>query len=125
MGVNFISISRLWLVRPIGQEMVVAISNLINVVFCPLLGPMKFHPNQTENTEVENFHRWSVLVGWAGRLKNGRRHFKLILYCFCSSFNLHIKIYPSGTKKTRKFKIFIFGRFWLVGLVGRKMVVGI
>ena len=69
MGVNFISISRLWLVRPIGQEMVVAISNLINVVFRPLLGPMKFHPNQTENTEVENFHRWSVLVGWAGKSK--------------------------------------------------------
>ena len=41
MGVNFISISRLWLVRPIGQEMVVAISNLFNVVFGPLLAPMQ------------------------------------------------------------------------------------
>ena len=41
MGVNFISISRLWLVRPIGQEMVIAISNLFNVVFGPLLAPMQ------------------------------------------------------------------------------------
>ena len=28
-------------------------------------------------------------------------------------------------QKTRKLEIFTFGRFWLVGLVGRKMVVGI
>ena len=28
-------------------------------------------------------------------------------------------------QKTQKLEIFIFGRFWLVGLVGRKMVVGI
>ena len=28
-------------------------------------------------------------------------------------------------RKTQKLKIFAIGRFWLVGLVGRKMVVGI
>merc|ERR1711954_465428 len=28
-------------------------------------------------------------------------------------------------QKTRKLEIFTFGRFWLVGLVGQKMVVGI
>ena len=28
-------------------------------------------------------------------------------------------------QRTRKLEIFTFGRFWLVGLVGRKMVVGI
>ena len=28
-------------------------------------------------------------------------------------------------QKTQKLEIFIFGRFWLIGLVGRKMVVGI
>ena len=28
-------------------------------------------------------------------------------------------------QKTQKLEIFTFGRFWLVGLVGRKMVVGI
>ena len=40
---------------------------------------IKFHPNWTENTEVENFHHWSVLVGWAGKSKNGCSHFKLVL----------------------------------------------
>ena len=73
MGVNFISISRLWLVRPIGQEMVVAISNLFNVVLGPLLAPM------------QNF--------------------------------IQIR------QKTQKLKIFTFGRFWLVGLVKKRMVV--
>ena len=28
-------------------------------------------------------------------------------------------------QKTQKLEIFTFGRFWLVGLVGRKMIVGI
>ena len=28
-------------------------------------------------------------------------------------------------QKAQKLEIFIFGRFWLVGLVGRKMAVGI
>ena len=28
-------------------------------------------------------------------------------------------------QKTQKLEIFTFGRFWLVGLVGRKLVVGI
>ena len=36
----------------------------------------KFYPNWTKNTEVENFRYWSVLVGRAGRSKNGRSHFK-------------------------------------------------
>jgi len=29
-----------------------------------------------KNKEVENFHFWSILVGRAGRSKNGRSHFK-------------------------------------------------
>ena len=28
----------------------------------------KFHPNRINNREVENFHFWSILFGWAGRL---------------------------------------------------------
>ena len=35
-----------------------------------------FHTScRTKDTEVENFCYWSVLVGRAGRSKNGRRHF--------------------------------------------------
>ena len=29
-----------------------------------------------KTTEVENFHFLSILVGWAGRSKNGRNHLK-------------------------------------------------
>ena len=39
-GVNFISIYRLLLVGPIGQEIVVAISNVFDVVYDQLLAPM-------------------------------------------------------------------------------------
>ena len=35
-----------------------------------------------KNAEVEKFGYWSILVGRAGRSKNGCRHFKLILCCF-------------------------------------------
>ena len=41
----------------------------------------KLDPNQMKTTEVpttgvENFHFLSILVGWAGRSKNGRNHLK-------------------------------------------------
>ena len=56
----------------------------------------------------------SILFGWAGRLKNGRRHFKLILSCFFSMFSPLAKFHPNRTKNTevRNF------HFWLI-LVGR------
>jgi hypothetical protein len=78
-----------------------------------------------ENAEVENFHYWSVLVGRAGRSNNGRGHIILILCCFCTIINPHTKFHPNLKKKTQKLEIFTFGRFWLVGLVGQKMIVGI
>ena len=84
----------------------------------------KFHPNRTKNQKGKNFQYWSVLVHWAGRSKNGRRHFKLILCCFCSIISTHTKLHPNWMK-IGKVENFHFGRFWLVGLVGRKMVVGI
>ena len=50
---------------------------LILCCFLPNISPRtKFHPNWMKNTEVENFHFWSILVGRAGRSKNGRNHFK-------------------------------------------------
>ena len=77
----------------------------------------KFHPNRINNREVENFHFWSILFGWAGRLINGRRHFKLILSCVFSMFSTHAKFHPNRTKNTevRNF------HFWsiLVGRAGR------
>ena len=60
----------------------------------------KFHPNRTKNIEVENFRYWSVLVGRAGRSKNGRRHFKLILCCFWAIISPHTKFHPNRTKNT-------------------------
>ena len=87
--------------------------------FCLIISPhTKFHPNRTKNTEVRNFHFWSILVGRAGRSKNGRRHIKLSLCCFCPIISPHTKFH----QKTQKLEIFPFGRFWLVRLVGRKMV---
>ena len=77
----------------------------------------KFDPNWTKNTEVRNFHFWSILVGRAGRSKNGRRHIKLILCCFCPIISPHTKFHPNRTKNTevRNF------HFWsiLVGRAGR------
>ena len=84
----------------------------------------KFHPNRINNREVENFHFWSILFGWAGRLINGRRHFKLILSCVFSMFSSIAKFHPNRTKNM-EVEIFTFGRIWWVGLVGQKMVVGI
>ena len=45
---------------------------------------------------------------------------KLVLYCFHSNISPLTKFL-----KTQKLKIFAIGRLWLVGLVGRKMAVGI
>ena len=58
----------------------------------------KFHPNRLKNTEVENFHFWSILVGQGGRPKNSRRHFKLNLCCFCPIISSHTKFHPNWTK---------------------------
>ena len=77
----------------------------------------KFHANRINNREVENSHFWSILFGWAGRLINGRRHFKLIISCAFSVFSSLAKFHPNRTKNTevRNF------HFWsiLVGRAGR------
>ena len=63
---------RFWLVGLAGRKMVVGILS----VFCPIISPhTKFHPNRMKNTEVENFHYWSILVGLAVWSKNGLRFF--------------------------------------------------
>ena len=95
---------------------------LILCCFLPNISPYtKFHSNRKKNTEVENFRYWAVLVGRTGRSKNGCRYFKLILCCFWDIISPHTKIHPNRTENT-EVKIFAIGRFWLVGLVGRKMV---
>ena len=60
----------------------------------------KFHSNLSENTKVENFRYWSVLVGRAGWSKNGLRYFKLILCCFGAIISPHTKFHPNRTKNT-------------------------
>jgi len=100
----------------VGQKIVVDISNLSYVVSGSLLKHTKFLQNRTKN-RVRNFLCCSVLVGRAGRSKNGRRHFKFFLSCFCSIFSPHTKFYLNRTKNTevRNF------HFWsiLVGRAGR------
>merc|ERR1711990_857791 len=55
----------------------------------------KFHPNRMKNAKVENFHYWAVLVGQAGRSKNGRSHFKhsvavwKVIKDLCTKFQLN------------------------------------
>merc|ERR1712219_41435 len=98
--------------------MVVGISNSFYLVFFSMFSPLaKFQPNRTKNTEVRNFHFWSILVGRAGRSKNGCRRIKLIPCCFCLINSPHTKFHPNRTKNTevRNF------HFWsiLVGRVGR------
>ena len=84
------------------------------MLFLVLISPhTKFHPNRTENTEVENFRYWSVLVGRAGRSKNGRRHLKLILCCFWSIISPHTKFHPNRTENTEVENF----RYWSVLVV--------
>ena len=70
-----------------------------------------------KNTEVENFRYLSVLVGWAGRSKNGCRHFKLILCCFWAIISPHTKFHLNLTENTEVENF----RYWsvLVGQAGR------
>ena len=74
----------------------------------------KFHPNRTTNAQVRNFHFWSILVGRAGRSKIGRRHFKLILCCFCPTISPYTKFHPNRTKNTEVENF----HYWSI-LVGR------
>ena len=76
----------------------------------------KFYPNWTKNTEVRNFHFWSILVGRAGRSKNGRRHIKLIQCCFwpLHPYSPYTKFHPNRMKNTEVENI----QFWSI-LVGR------
>ena len=74
----------------------------------------KFDPNWTKNTQVGNFHFWSILVDRARRSKNGRRHIKLILCCFCLIISPHTESHPNWTEK-KEVRHF---HFWSI-LVGR------
>ena len=64
------------------------------------------------------------LVGWSGRSKIGRSHFKLIPCCFWSYISPHTKFHPNPSKNTEVENL-RYWSVWLVGLVGQKMVVGI
>ena len=92
---KIVIIGRVWLVGLVGKKRVVGISNSL-CCFWDFISPhTKFHQNPMENAEVENFHYWSVLVGRAGRLKNGCRHSKLILCCFWSNICPHAKFHQN------------------------------
>ena len=81
-------------------KMVVGIYNSFDIVFSPSLAPTPNFIEIGQKTQVENFRYWSVLVGRAGRSKNGCRHFELILYCFWSIISPHTKFHPNRTENT-------------------------
>ena len=57
--------------------------------------------NSDKKTYVRNVQYWSVLVDRAGRSKNGHRHFKLMLCCFCPIISPHTKFHPNWMKNTK------------------------
>ena len=73
--------------------------------------------SKKKNAEVEHFHYWSVLVGRAGRSKNGHRYLKLILCCFCPIISPLTKFHPNRMKNMEVENF----HFWsiLVGRAGR------
>ncbi len=93
------------------------IINLCHIILGPFLAPISFIQIWQKNTEVRNFHFWLILVGRASRSKNGRRHIKLMLCCFCPIISPHTKFHPNRTTnaQVRNF------HFWsiLVGRAGR------
>ena len=119
MGVNFISISRLWLVRPIGQEMVVAISNLINVVFRPLLAPMQNFIQIRQKTQKLKI--FTVGQFWLVGLLGQKMviAIPILFYVVFGPSSAPIPNFIQIGQKIQKWKIFAVGQFWLVG---RKMV---
>ena len=90
---------------------------LILWCFWAIISPhTKFHPNRMKNTEVENFHFWSILVGRAGRSKNGRSHFKHSNAAWKVIKDLRTKFQLNRMKIGQ---ISPFLNFWLVGWLGR------
>ena len=69
-------IGRFWLVGLVGRKMLVGISNSFYVVFGPILVPIPNFIKIGRKTQKLKIFTWSVLVGRAGRLKNGCSHFK-------------------------------------------------
>ncbi len=89
--------------------------------FWSIISPhTKFCQNRMKNAEVENCHYWSRLVGLVGQ--------KMVIGIWNSFYVIFGPLLaPSPNfiqigRKTQKLIIFAIGRFWLVGLVGRKMV---
>ena len=76
------------------------------------------------------FTKWGLIsyllvnYGWSVGLKMVVAISNLSYVVSCSLLALIPNFIQIG-QKTQKLEIFTCGRFWLVGLVGRKMVVGI
>ena len=67
-----------------------------------------------------------VDFGWSGwQVEKWSQAFKTYSKLSLPHYYPPYKISSKFDKKTQKLEIFTFGRFWLVGLVGQKMVVGI
>ncbi len=90
---------------------------LILCCFWAIISPhIKFPPNWTENTKVENLHYWSLLIGRAGRSENVCSLLKLILCCFWAIISPHTKFHPNRTENTVVVKTRFFMRFFSFSL---------
>ena len=98
----------------VDASIAVAISNLHHFVFGPFLAPMPNFIQIGQKHRSFHFQYWSVLVGRAGRSKNGGMHIKLILCCFWVILSPHTKFNPNLMKSTEVGNF----DFWSV-LVGR------
>ena len=75
-------------------------------------------------TKVENFSYWLILFGRSSRSKNDCSHSNSFYIIFCPILAPIPNFIQIGWK-TQKLKFPTIGRFWSVGPVGQKMVVGI
>ena len=91
-------IGRFWLVGLVGRKMLVGISNSFYVVFGPILVPIPNFIKIGRKTQKLKIFTWSVLVGRAGRLKNGRSHFKHSVSIQRLTNNLCTKFEPNRMK---------------------------
>ena len=95
--------------------MVLGILYSIYLIFSPLLAPIpNFIQIGIKTQKLEIFHFWSILVGRAGRSKNGRSHFKHSMAAWkvtndlCTKFELN---------RMKNGQISPFLGFWPVGPV--------
>ena len=102
-----------WQVKKNGRRHFQLILRCFRAIISPHI---KFPPSRMKYTEFENFHYWSVLVGQAGRSKNGRSHILNLYRCLQMTSLSNLNQIRQKLSKSAHYEIFSqkqkFG--WLV-----------